>query len=133
MTKTTHLAISAAIVSAVVHASLVPQHAASEPLLAAAFITATIALVVAAALLYARGGEPVAAGGTALLFVALIGSYILDRTVGLPLARAHETMHAAQLDTLGLATKAIEAIGAFAAVSLLFRHEPVRVRSDPPA
>lgn len=127
------LSIAACMVSALVHGMLVAQHAASEPALAAAFLTATGALLVAAALLHAGEASAATAAGTAVLLFALVAAYAVDRTVGLPLSSAHGSAHAEGIDTLGLATKAIELIGAAAALSLLFRHEAATARSDAPA
>ena len=107
------------MVSALVHGLLVAQHAAAEPALAAAFLTATGALVVAAALLHSGTATAPAAAGTALLLVGLVVAYVVDRTVGLPLSAAHGAAHADRVDMLGLATKAIELLGAAAALSLL--------------
>ena len=124
------LSIAACMVSALVHAALVAQHAGSEPALAAAFLTATGALVVAAALLHTGAAPAATASGTALLLAGLVVAYAVDRTVGLPVSASHGAAHADQLDALGLATKAVETLGALAAASLLFRHEPATVRSD---
>ena len=126
------LSIAACMVSAVVHGLLVAQHAASEPALAAAFLTATGALVVAAALLHSGTAPAATAAGTAFVLLALVVAYAVDRTVGLPLSTAHGGAHAGRVDTLGLATKAVELVGAAAALSLLFRlrnlhHEVDRV------
>ena len=127
------LSIAACTVSALVHGVLVAQHAGSEPVLAAAFLTATGALLVAAALLHSGEASAATAGGTALLLLGLVAAYAVDRTIGLPVSSAHGAAHADPVDTLGLATKAIELVGAGAALSLLFRHEAATARSDAPA
>ena len=126
------LSIAACVVSAIVHGHLVTQHAASAPALAAAFLTATGALVVAAALLHSRTATATTAAGTTLLLVGLVAAYAIDGTVGLPLSVAHAAAHEEQLDALGLATKAIELLGAAAAFSLLFQNTAATVPADAP-
>jgi len=121
------------MVSAFVHGLLAAQHAASEPALAAAFLTAMGALVVAAALVHSRTATATTAAATTFLLVGLVVAYAFDRTAGLPLSAAHGAAHEDQFDILGLATKAVELVGAGAALSLLFRNKAATARSDAPA
>jgi hypothetical protein len=60
-----HLVVAACGVSAIVHLALVPQQAADEPHLAAAFLTAALLLAVAAAVVHTRPAAPSAAAATA--------------------------------------------------------------------
>jgi hypothetical protein len=98
-------AIAACVTSAIVHGFLVREHG-SEPLLAVAFALATAAL---AALAYAltrpafRWAPPVAA----VLFAALLAAYpVVTLSNG------------ERFDALGIATKAVEAVGLGASLTI---------------
>jgi hypothetical protein len=98
------VAVGALTTSAVVHAALVTQHAADDPLLAAAFAAAALA---AAPVAYAltrpdwRFGRPLAAA----LFAGLLVAY--------PIVHFVTGEHVQRLDVM---TKAVEAIGLLAVV-----------------
>lgn len=100
--------------SAGVHAALVPDHLAHEPALGVAFVVAAIALA-AAAVLVSDPRRPRAGQGVAVLLGGLIAAYAVNVTAGLPwLADGPEPV-----DALGLATKAVEAIGLVLALQLV--------------
>jgi len=108
-----------------VHAALVPGHAAAQPRLAAAFVTAAVAAVGAAAALAAGRG------GAAVLVLGLsLAAYAVDRSVELPLLSEVHVHHGA--DVLGLATKALEAVGLWGAiVTVSARSGPVALLDSP--
>ena len=98
------ITIGTLVVSAVVHAGLVPQHT-DEPLLAAAFAAAAVAAAVVAYLLTRPGhvGQRLAVA----LLVGLLLAY--------PAVHLVSDLH---VDVLDFFTKAVEAVGLFAALSI---------------
>jgi hypothetical protein len=98
--------------SAGAHAGLVPAHLEHETRLGAAFALAALAaLVVAAALTF----DQRATYGAVVLLAALIGAYVLNVTLGIPvLAEGPEPT-----DAVGLTTKAVEAVGLLFALHLI--------------
>jgi drug/metabolite transporter (DMT)-like permease len=117
-----YLVIVACAVSAGVHAGLVPSHLGEDPKLAVAFVLVA-AFVFACTIALTRSSPPsrLTVGVAASALAALIAAYAASRTVGLPLAREHTE----PLDTLGLVTNAIEAVGLIAALRL---YEPAGAR-----
>ena len=111
----THIGVIAACAaSAGAHAALVPRHLDHEPRLGAAFIAATALLVAVAAGLIYRPTDPWVGDAATLTLMALIGAYAVSVTSGLPwLADGAEP-----LDVVGLATKAVEALGVVFAIRL---------------
>lgn len=97
-------AIGACATSAIVHGWLVPSHFGDERFIAAAFAAATVALA-AAAFALTRPELRAAPPAAALLFASLLVAY-----PAVTLAAADH------LDPLGVATKAVEAVGLVAAV-----------------
>jgi hypothetical protein len=96
------------------HAGLVAQHLDDEPRMGVAFIAATALLLVVAAELTYRPRQAGAGCAATLLLAALIGAYALNVTAGLPwLSEGPEP-----LDVVGLATKAVEALGLVFAIRL---------------
>jgi hypothetical protein len=98
-------AIAACVISAIVHGFLVREHA-SEPLLAVSFALATAALAVLAYALTRptfRWAPPAAAA----LFAALLVAYPV-----VTLANGE------RFDALGIATKAVEAVGLGASLTI---------------
>lgn len=92
-------AIAACVTSAVVHAVLAPGHISEQPLVGVLFGAAAAALLGAAYAL-TRPSVAAAPAATAALFVALLAAYpvtLLASGVG--------------VDTLGVATKVVEAVG----------------------
>jgi hypothetical protein len=98
--------IGACAASAGAHAALVPQHLDHEPRLGVAFIAATVLLLaVTAALIYRPTASHVT--NAALLLASLLGAYAISVTTGIP-----ALMDAAEpVDSVALATKAVEALG----------------------
>jgi hypothetical protein len=125
-----HVLAVACLVSGAVHLSLVHGHAATQPTLTAAFVTAGALLGLVGML--ALAGRDVAIGAL-LLLGALIAAYAVDRAVGLPLAERHGEGHGGA-DALGLAAKAVEGLGIAAALVLLrvdeLRRFPHRVGTE---
>ena len=109
--------VGACAASAGAHAALVPQHLDHQPRLGVAFIAATaLLLAVAVALVYRPANAYVGHAGT-LALVALIGAYTVNITTGIPwLADGPEPV-----DLVGLATKAVEALGV--AFSIRLKHD----------
>ena len=99
------LLIATLLVSAGVHAGLAPQHAGHSLVEAAGFGSATILLAIVALLVATRPSDSRPPRAAATLFAGLIAAYVLVR-VGEP------------LDALGVATKAVEAVGLALALSL---------------
>jgi hypothetical protein len=101
--------------SAGAHAALVPRHLGHEPRLGIAFVAATAALVALAAGLTWRPNDATVGQATTLLLTGLLGAYALNVTTGVPwLSDGPETV-----DLVGLATKAVEAIGLFFSIQLI--------------
>ena len=106
--------IAACAASAGAHAALVAQHLEDEPRMGVAFIAATALLLAVAAALTYRARQAGAAHAATLLLAALIGAYALNVTAGLPwLSDDPEPV-----DLIGLATKAVEALGLVFAIRL---------------
>jgi CBS-domain-containing membrane protein len=98
-------AISACVTSAVVHGFLVREHS-SEPLLATSFALAAVALALLAYVL-TRPEFSWPPGAAAALFAALLVAY-----------PAVTLLNGERFDALGIATKAVEALGLGAAVTI---------------
>jgi hypothetical protein len=106
--------VAACAASAGAHAALVAQHLEDEPRMGVAFIAATALLLAVAAALTYRARQAGAAHAATLLLAALIGAYALNVTAGLPWL----SDDAEPVDLIGLATKAVEAIGLIFAIRL---------------
>jgi hypothetical protein len=112
-----HGAVVACAVSAGVHAGLVPEHLQTEPREGVAFIVAAVLLFTVAGGLTAQPDNPYLAGIAALLFAGLICAYVATRTHGIPwLAPDRES-----LDTVGVATNVVEAVGLVLALHRLLQ------------
>ena len=107
--------VSACAASAGAHAGLVPSHLEHQPALGASFAAAAIlALAVAGGLTLRPSSAPLACLAI-LLLTTLIAAYALSVTVGVPwLADEAEAV-----DAVGLATKAVEALGLVFALQLI--------------
>jgi hypothetical protein len=106
--------VAACAASAGAHAALVVQHLDDEPRMGVAFIAVTALLLVVAAALTYRPRQAGAGRAAKLLLAALIGAYALNVTAGLPwLSEGPEAV-----DVVGLATKAVEALGLVFAIRL---------------
>ena len=109
------IAIAACAASAGAHAGLVPAHLEHEPALGAAFaVSAVVTLALAAALALVPSSVAVASCA-ALVLAALLVAYALSVTTGIPgLVDEPEAV-----DAIGLATKAVEALGLVCALHLI--------------
>jgi hypothetical protein len=107
LTRSARCVIAACAASAGAHAALVPQHLQHEPRLGVAFIAATVLLLGVAFALIFSPTSPLAAEVTTLALAALIGAYAVNVSVGIPWL----TNGAEDADVIGLATKALEAVG----------------------
>ena len=106
-------------ISAGTHAALTPEHFADGRGAGLGFLSATV-LLAALAVALTRRPSPTALRGSAVVLVGLLVSYVLATTTGLPLL--HPDVE--PVDSLALATKAIEVVGLLAAVHLLVRGRP---------
>lgn len=109
--------ILACAISAGIHGALAPNHFNEGAGAGLGFIASAVALAGVAVWLTARPASRLALFASAAVFVGLLASYALAVTSGLPLLHPEPE----QVDALGLATKAIEAVGLAAASSLLWR------------
>ena len=107
-------------ISAGIHGALTPEHLAEGVGPGGGFLASTVLLTVLAAALSLGAGER-AVLGAAVVLAGLIAAYGLAVSIGVPLLHPE----AEPVDGLGLFTKAVEAIGLAAAVTLLGR--PVRL------
>jgi hypothetical protein len=101
-------------VAAGVHAGIAPEHLREWPPLGGAFVAAAVALAaasVALSLVPAARGTAVAVGA---LLAAVAGAYVLTRLTAVPLLDPERE----QLDALGAATTAAEAVGVLLALRL---------------
>lgn len=108
------LVIVACAISAGIHAALTPEHFDEGAGAGIGFLAATILLAAVTIALTRRPHERAAAGAAALTLAGLIGSYALAVTTGVPLLHPDSE----SVDGLAVATKAIEAAGMLAALSL---------------
>ena len=108
--------VLACAVSAGVHGALAPVHFAEGAGAGAGFVTATL-LLAALAVALTVSPSPYPLAGAATVLAALLGSYVLATTTGLPVLHPEPE----PVDALALATKAIEALGLLAAAGLLRR------------
>lgn len=106
-------------IGAGIHAALTPEHFAEGTGAGLGFLAATV-LLAATAVALTRRASPMALGASAVVLIGLVASYLLATTTGLPLL--HPDVE--PVDSLALATKAIELVGLFAAIHLLARDRP---------
>ncbi|MDX6408367.1 MAG: hypothetical protein QOE13_1438 [Gaiellaceae bacterium] len=111
------LLIVACAVSAGIHGALVPEHLRESAVAGAGFITATVLLLAVVVALTVSSDPRPAAVVAELVLLGLIASYALVVWRGLPVIHPDTE----PLDTLALATKAVEAVGLFLAASLVGR------------
>jgi hypothetical protein len=99
--------VAACAASAGAHAALVPQHLDHQPRLGVAFIVATLALLGLAAALIHRPTSSYVSHAATLALATLIGAFVVNVTGGITwLSDGSEPT-----DVVGLATKAVEAVG----------------------
>ena len=111
--------ILACAVSAGIHGALVPAHFAEGHAAGAGFVAATLVLTGLLVALTLRPASRPPLFGAAVAFAGLLGSYALVATTGLPLFHPQPE----PVDGLALATKAFEAVGLLAAITLLQRRD----------
>jgi hypothetical protein len=114
---TRDIVILACAISAGIHGALAPGHFAEGAGAGLGFVAATVLLAALAVVITLRPGNAFALFGAALVLAGLLASYLFAVTTGLPLLHPQPE----PIDGLGLATKAIEAIGLLAAGTLLGR------------
>lgn len=117
------LVVLACAVSAGIHGALVPGHFDEGVGAGVGFLAATALLATVVVWLTRRPESELALAAAAAVLAGLIASYALATTTGLPLFHPHPE----QVDGLGLATKAIEALGLLGAGSLLRRPSAVAI------
>jgi hypothetical protein len=108
------LVVLACAISAGIHAALTPEHFREGVGAGGGFVVATI-LLAALAVVLTRWPSDLAFAATAVVLTGLIAAYALVLTTGVPVL--HPEVE--PVDGLALATKAIEVVGALAAVYLL--------------
>jgi hypothetical protein len=109
--------ILACAVSAGIHGALVPGHFDEGTGAGLGFVAANVVLAGLVVWLTWRPASPSALAAAVLTFAGLLGSYALATTTGLPFLHPEPE----PVESLALATKAIEAAGLLAATSLLWR------------
>jgi hypothetical protein len=109
--------ILACAISAGIHGALAPTHFSEGAGAGVGFVAATIALAGLVVWLTLRPTSSLALAAAAAVFLGLLASYALAITSGLPLLHPEPE----PVDGLALTTKAIEAFGLVAALSLLWR------------
>ena len=109
--------ILACAISAGIHGALVPEHFAEGVGPGVGFVVATVALAFVAVDLTLRPASVLGPVAAAVLLAGLLASYALAITTGLPVLHPDSE----PVDGLALATKAIEAAGLLAALSLTRR------------
>jgi hypothetical protein len=109
--------IIACAISAGIHGALVPGHFEEGTGAGLGFAAATVALAGLIVWLKWRPASASALAAAAVTFTGLLGSYALATTTGLPVLHPDPE----PVDSLAVASKAIEAAGLLAATSLLWR------------
>jgi hypothetical protein len=117
----------ACAVSAGIHGALAPAHFAEGTGAGLGFVAATALLAVGGLVLTLRPGSRPALLGTAAVLGGLLAAYGLAVTTGVPLL--HPEVE--PVDALAVFTKAVEAAGLAAALSLLRSAAPALVPTPP--
>jgi hypothetical protein len=111
------IVILACAISAGIHGALGPGHFAEGAGAGLGFVAATVLLAALAVANTLRPANGFALFGAAVVLAGLLLSYLFAVTTGLPVLHPQPE----PIDGLGLATKAIEAVGLLAAATLLGR------------
>jgi hypothetical protein len=111
------IVILACAISAGIHGALVPGHLEEGTGAGLGFASATVLLAAVAVAITLRPANAFALAGAAAVLTGLLTSYLFAVTTGLPLLHPQPE----PIDGLGLATKAIEAVGLVATAALLWR------------
>jgi hypothetical protein len=114
---TRDIVILACAISAGIHGALVPGHFEEGTGAGLGFASATVLLAGLAVAITLRPANVFALAGAAAVLTGLLASYLFAVTTGLPVLHPQPE----PIDGLGLATKAIEAVGLVAAAALLRR------------
>lgn len=101
--------------SAGAHAGLVPAHLNGEPRLGAAFLLAVGMLSAAAVAVAAHPGDRRITSAAGLVLAGLMLAYLASRTTGIPVLDPEREA----VDVVGIATAAVEALGALVALRLV--------------
>jgi hypothetical protein len=109
--------ILACAVSAGIHGALAPAHFGEGAAAGVGFAVSTVLLAGLAVVLTLRPADPLPLAGAAFVFAGLLGSYALATTTGFPLLHPRPE----PVDGLAFVTKAFEAVGLLAALTLLRR------------
>jgi hypothetical protein len=117
------LLIVASAVSAGVHAALAPEHFHESVAEGSGFVAATVVLAAAVIALAFRRASRAVLMGTALVFAALLMSYVLAATIGIPVLHPEPE----PVDGLALDTKIVELLGLALAVDLTRRRGAGRI------
>jgi hypothetical protein len=113
--------ILACAISAGIHGALVPNHFEEGAGPGLGFAAATVALTGIVVWLSWRPASMLAFATAVATLAGLLASYALAITTGVPLLHPHPE----PVDSLALATKAIEIVGLLAAMSLLWRRDAI--------
>jgi hypothetical protein len=117
-----NLLIVACAISAGVHAALVRDHLHESIGAGGGFLAATVFLGVLIVVMTRRAESTVVVAGAAFVLGALLASYALATTTGMPVLHPDRE----PVDGLALATKAAEGVGLLLALDLLRRSSPLR-------
>ena len=109
--------VIACAISAGIHGALTPSHFDEGIGAGLGFAVATVGLTGIVVGLSRRPGSMLALAAAAATLAGLLASYGLSITTGVPVLHPHPE----PVDSLALATKAIEVVGLLAATSLLRR------------
>jgi hypothetical protein len=113
--------------SAGIHGALAPAHFSEGTGAGLGFVASTVVLAALAVALTVRSASRGPLVGAAAVLAGLLGSYVLATTAGLPLLHPQPE----PVDGLALVTKAFEAVGLVAAMSLAWRRPALALTSRP--
>jgi len=113
--------ILACAVSAGIHGALAPEHFGEGAAAGVAFVVATVVLAAIAMALTVAPRPRTGLVAAVATLGGLIGAYVLAVTTGLPVLHPEPE----PVESLALATKAIEAVGLVAAWQILARRRPL--------
>jgi hypothetical protein len=107
--------VAACAASAGVHAALVPDHLEHEPALGASFVAVAVLTLALSAALTTHPLSAAIAYLATLVLATLIAAYALSVTTGIPWLSDEPE----RVDSVGIATKAVEAVGLLFALQLI--------------